>query len=277
MSESPSLTLVLVIGVLVAVGVVLLLERSLTRVLLGFIVMSNGVNLMILAMAGQAGGPPVLWFTPTNDEMTDPLPQAMILTAIVITLGITAFLLALAYRSWQLEGNDEVQDDAEDLRIVQGEGRRAVRQRFLQERRRLRADIRRQRAELQATIAAADAQELAEQARIKAEIAAAQAELARFEVEAEDGQGDERSEETVRRLTDRQQSMVNQVTELRGRIRLGRRRLREHRRADRAAERELWRELRRRIRSQRRQASQTMRAERERLARAEDSDLQGND
>ena len=276
MNDSPSLTIVIVIGVLVAVGVVLMLERSLTRVLLGFIVVSNGANLMLLAMAGQPGGPPVLWFTP-EEEMTDPLPQVMILTAIVITLGLTAFLLALAYRSWQLEGNDEVQDDAEDLRIVQGEGRRAVRQRFVQERRRLRADIRRQRAELQATIAAADAQELAEQARIKAEIAAAQAELARFEVDAEDGRGDERSEETVRRLTDRQQSMVNQVTELRGRIRLGRKRLREHRRADRAAERELWRELRRRIRSQRRQARQTMRAERERLARAEDSDLQGND
>ncbi|HJE61874.1 MAG TPA: Na(+)/H(+) antiporter subunit C [Nocardiopsis listeri] len=277
MNESPSLTLVIVVGVLVAVGVVLMLERSLTRVLLGFIVFSNGVNLMILAMAGRPGGPPIRWFTDDINEMTDPLPQAMILTAIVITLGITAFLLALAYRSWQLEGNDEVQDDAEDLRIVQGEGRRAVRQRFLQERRRLRADIRRQRAELQATIAAADAQELAEQARIKAEIAAAQAELARFEVEAEDGDIDEQSQETMRRLTHRRQSMVNQVTELRGRIRMGRKRLREHRRADRAAERELWRELRRRIRSQRRQARQTMRAERERLARAEDSDLQGND
>ncbi|GAA1074992.1 Na(+)/H(+) antiporter subunit C [Nocardiopsis metallicus] len=276
MNDSPSLTLVIVIGVLVAVGVVLLLERSLTRVLLGFIVMSNGVNLMIMAMAGQPGGPPILWFNDA-DEMSDPLPQFMVLTAIVITLGITAFLLALAYRSWQLEGNDEVQDDAEDLRIAQGEGRRAVRQRFLKERRRLRADIRRQRAELQATIAAADAQELAEQARIKAEIAAAQAELARFEVAAEDGRSDEQSEETVRQLTDRQQSMVNQVTELRGRIRLGRKRLREHRRADRAAERELWRELRRRIRSQRRKARQTMRAERERLARAEDSELQGND
>ncbi|GAA0989344.1 Na(+)/H(+) antiporter subunit C [Nocardiopsis sp. NPDC006198] len=276
MNESPSLILVVLVGVLVAVGVVLLLERSLTRVLLGFIVMSNGVNLMILSMAGEAGEPPILWLS-EPEEMTDPLPQAMILTAIVITLGITAFLLAMAYRNWQLEGNDEVQDDAEDIRIVQGEGRRAVRQRFAKERRRLQADIRRQRAELQATIAAADAQELAEQARIKAEIAAAQAELARYEVEAEESGPDERSQETMRRLTDRTESMTAQVQELRGRIRLGRRRLREHRRADRAAERELWRELRRRIRSQRRQARQTMSAERERLARAEDSDLQGSD
>ena len=276
MNESPSLVLVVVIGVLVAVGVVLLLERSLTRVLLGFVVMSNGANLMILAAGGVAGGPPVLWFT-EEGRMTDPLPQAMILTAIVITLGLTAFLLAMAYRSWQLEGNDEVQDDAEDLRIAHHEGRRAMRHRFGQERRRLRADIRRQRAELQATIAAADAQELAEQARIKAEIAAAQAELARYEADAEDGGADEKSQETMRRLSDRKESMAAQVTDLRGRIRLGRRRLREHRRADRAAERELWRELRRRVRAQRRETRLSMRSERERLARAEDSDLQGSE
>ena len=50
--------------------------------------------------------------------MSDPLPQAMILTAIVITLGMTAFLLAMAYRSWLLVGHDEVQDDVEDRRIV---------------------------------------------------------------------------------------------------------------------------------------------------------------
>jgi multicomponent Na+:H+ antiporter subunit C len=50
--------------------------------------------------------------------MSDPLPQAMVLTAIVITLGMTAFLLALAYRSWQLHRHDEVQDDVEDRRIA---------------------------------------------------------------------------------------------------------------------------------------------------------------
>ena len=50
--------------------------------------------------------------------MSDPLPQAMVLTAIVITLGMTAFLLAMAYRSWQLHRHDEVQDDVEDRRIA---------------------------------------------------------------------------------------------------------------------------------------------------------------
>ncbi|GIF73411.1 Na(+)/H(+) antiporter subunit C [Asanoa siamensis] len=113
---SPNLTYVVVVGVLVAAGVTLLLERSLTRVLMGIVLLANGVNVSILA-GGRFGGAPIVGTTP-DGEMSDPLPQAMILTAIVITLGITAFLLALAYRSWRLVGNDEVQDDVEDRRIV---------------------------------------------------------------------------------------------------------------------------------------------------------------
>lgn len=114
---SISVVMALIVGVLVASGVVLLLERSLTRVLLGAAMLSNGFNVMILTMAGRAGRAPVL----TGDggeEMSDPLPQVMILTSIVITLAVTAFLLALAYRSWQLQGNDEVQDDVEDRLVA---------------------------------------------------------------------------------------------------------------------------------------------------------------
>jgi multicomponent Na+:H+ antiporter subunit C len=94
---------------------VLLLERSLTRVLLGVAMLGNGFNVMILTMAGRAGRAPIIG--DGEGPMSDPLPQAMILTSIVITFAVTAFLLALAYRSWQLQGNDEVQDDVED-RIV---------------------------------------------------------------------------------------------------------------------------------------------------------------
>ena len=114
---SPSLALVLVIGVLVAAGVYLLLERSLTRVLVGVVLIGNGANLLFLVASGAAGGAPIVGTTP-EDEMSDPLPQAMVLTAIVITLGMTAFLLAMAYRSWQLHHHDEVQDDVEDRRIA---------------------------------------------------------------------------------------------------------------------------------------------------------------
>jgi multicomponent Na+:H+ antiporter subunit C len=114
---SPNLTYVAVVGVLFAAGVILLLERSLTRVLMGVVLLANGVNVLILS-GGRYGGPPIVGTTP-DGEMSDPLPQAMILTAIVITLGLTAFLLALAYRSWRLVGHDEVQDDIEDRRIVE--------------------------------------------------------------------------------------------------------------------------------------------------------------
>ena len=114
---SPNLLLVLAIGVLFTTGVYLLLERSLTRVLIGFILIGNGANLLFLVAGGRAGGAPIIGDTDPAD-MSDPLPQAMVLTAIVITLALTAFVLAMAYRSWQLHGHDEVQDDVEDRRIA---------------------------------------------------------------------------------------------------------------------------------------------------------------
>lgn len=116
-TNSPNLVLVVVVGVLFAAGVILLLERSLSRVLLGVLLLGNGVNLLIL-LGGRAGDAPLVGVT-EPDRMSDPLTQALVLTAIVITLGMTAFLLAMAYRNWQLTGNDEVQDDLEDQLIVQ--------------------------------------------------------------------------------------------------------------------------------------------------------------
>ena len=62
--------------------------------------------------------PPVLSEGVDPGTVSDPLPQAMVLTAIVITFGVTAFLLALALRSYLLTGSDEVEDDLEDRRIA---------------------------------------------------------------------------------------------------------------------------------------------------------------
>lgn len=121
---SPSLVLVIAVGAFVTAGVYLLLERSLTRVLLGVILIGNGINLMFMIAGGRAGGAPITGVTPEN-EMSDPLPQAMVLTAIVITMGLTAFVVAMAYRSWQLLGHDEVQDDLEDRRIARIAARNA--------------------------------------------------------------------------------------------------------------------------------------------------------
>src|SRR4051794_22395518 len=114
---SPNIVLVVTIGVLFAAGVYLLLERSLSRVLIGVILIGNGANLLFLVAGGAAGRPPLVGDEPEG-QMRDPLPQAMVLTAIVLTLGMTAVLLAMAYRSWQLHRHDEVQDDVEDRRIA---------------------------------------------------------------------------------------------------------------------------------------------------------------
>jgi len=113
---APNLTLVVVIVVLTAGGVYLLMERSLSRIVLGVIMLGNAVNLLILVAGGAAGSPPIVGLS--RKPMADPLAQAMVLTAIVITLGLTAFLLAMSYRSWQLHRHDEVQDDVEDRRLA---------------------------------------------------------------------------------------------------------------------------------------------------------------
>ncbi|QOQ39553.1 Na(+)/H(+) antiporter subunit C [Trueperella pecoris] len=112
-----SLALAILAGALVAVGVYLVLERSLSRIVLGLVAVTNGVNILMLIAGGPSGEPPMVGQARPED-MADPLVQAMMLTAIVLSLAVTGFLLAMAYRSWQLNGNDEVQDDLEDRRIA---------------------------------------------------------------------------------------------------------------------------------------------------------------
>ncbi|MDP9434586.1 MAG: Na(+)/H(+) antiporter subunit C [Actinomycetota bacterium] len=115
-----NLTLALVTGVLYTVGTYLLLQRTLTRVVIGLTMLSHGANLLLLQSGGAAGLVPFV--TPKESAsvgpVADPLPQAMVLTAIVISFGVSAFLLALAYRSWLLTEQDEVQDDVEDRRVL---------------------------------------------------------------------------------------------------------------------------------------------------------------
>jgi multisubunit Na+/H+ antiporter MnhC subunit len=94
-----------------------MLERSLTRVLIGFLLLGNATNLLLLIVMGQPGIAPFFGAAASTDEMSDPLPQALTLTAIVITFAISAFLLALIYRSWQLGQADTVEDDAEDIAL----------------------------------------------------------------------------------------------------------------------------------------------------------------
>jgi multicomponent Na+:H+ antiporter subunit C len=108
--------LAVTVGVLYAVGVYLMLQRNLTRIVIGLALIGHGANLVLLAAGGRAGDPPIVGGDPA--AMADPLPQALALTAIVITFGVSALLLALAYRSWRHRRDDEVEDDIEDRRIA---------------------------------------------------------------------------------------------------------------------------------------------------------------
>jgi multicomponent Na+:H+ antiporter subunit C len=119
---SANVVLIVAVGVLFGTGVYLLMERSLTRVLLGFLLVGNGVNLLILHMGGPAGKAPIIAEKAAGADMNDPLPQALILTAIVITFGVTAFVLAVIYRSWRLAQGDLVMADIDDRLVAGGAG-----------------------------------------------------------------------------------------------------------------------------------------------------------
>jgi multicomponent Na+:H+ antiporter subunit C len=89
------LLLALTAGVLYATGVYLMLRRRLAQLLIGLSLLSNGSNVLILAAAGVTRGkPPLITETSiTADQFADPVPQSLILTAIVIGFGVLAFAL----------------------------------------------------------------------------------------------------------------------------------------------------------------------------------------
>lgn len=89
------MTAAIVVAVLVAGGVYLILQRELLRVVLGFVLLGHGVNVLILSAGGMATRAPGLLGRQDRAEMADPLPQAFVLTAIVIAFAITVYLLAL--------------------------------------------------------------------------------------------------------------------------------------------------------------------------------------
>lgn len=98
-----------VIGFLFMAAVYLMLSRSLLRIIIGTGLLSHGAHLLILTMGGLGGSaPPVL--ADGVEDFVDPLPQALILTAIVISFGVTAFFLVLAYRSYQELNTDDISE-----------------------------------------------------------------------------------------------------------------------------------------------------------------------
>jgi multicomponent Na+:H+ antiporter subunit C len=103
---------------LFGIGTYLVLQRKLSRIIIGIALLGHGANVLMVS-SGSRGRAPLVGNGPDRG-LADPLPQAMALTAIVISFGVTALLLALAYRSWLLTSDDEVQDDVEDRHIARG-------------------------------------------------------------------------------------------------------------------------------------------------------------
>lgn len=111
-----TILLALTAALLFAMGTYLVQQRKLSRIIIGISLLGHGANVLLIG-SGAAGRAPIIGNGDT-DGLADPMPQALVLTAIVISFGVTALLLALAYRSWLLTNDDEVQDDVEDGTIA---------------------------------------------------------------------------------------------------------------------------------------------------------------
>jgi multicomponent K+:H+ antiporter subunit C len=101
------------IGLLVAGGIYLLLRAHAFPVVLGLTLLSYAVNLFIFVMGRLSPGAPPLIGQQMQDY-ADPLPQALVLTAIVIGFGMTAFIVVLAVRARQMLGTDHVDGAADE-------------------------------------------------------------------------------------------------------------------------------------------------------------------
>lgn len=94
-------------GILFTTGIYNLLQKQMLRIVIGTALISHGAHLFILTMGQlKTGAPPVLEEGISN--YTDPLPQALILTSIVISFGVTSLLLVLAYRTSKVNGTDNM-------------------------------------------------------------------------------------------------------------------------------------------------------------------------
>src|SRR4029079_19122232 len=96
-------------GVLYARGLYLRLRRRLAQLIIGLSLLSNGSNILILSAAGVTRGkPPLIAEGIAMEQYGDPVPQSLILTAIVIGFGVLAFSLALAHRVHHSTGSDDI-------------------------------------------------------------------------------------------------------------------------------------------------------------------------
>lgn len=107
------IVLAIMIGVLYAAGIYMILRRSLVKLILGIIILGNGANLLIFLLGRiTKGSPPLI----PGDLQTfagayaDPIPQALILTAIVISFGLQSFAIVLIKRAYKVVGTDDLDE-----------------------------------------------------------------------------------------------------------------------------------------------------------------------
>lgn len=105
------IVMALVIGVLYAASIYMMLRRSIVKLVIGLILLSNAANLLIFTAAGLTRGAPPL--INVGDVLppgpsADPLAQALILTAIVIGFGVLAFAVVLIHRAYEVVGVDDM-------------------------------------------------------------------------------------------------------------------------------------------------------------------------
>ena len=116
-----NLLLALTVSVLFGTGTFLLLKHDLLRMVAGVIMISNAVNLFILSVGLSRGAAPI-YPLPEDAPVSDPLVQAMALTAIVISFGLTALLLAIVYRVYTQYGDLDGRDEGEQAGRPAGDG-----------------------------------------------------------------------------------------------------------------------------------------------------------
>lgn len=102
--------LAILVGVLYTAGVYMLLRRSILKFIIGIIFLSNATNLLVFLAAGLVPGNPAFIDRSGSaaGELSDPLPQALVLTAVVIGLGIVVYLLAVKYRLFSETHTDDL-------------------------------------------------------------------------------------------------------------------------------------------------------------------------
>lgn len=106
----------ILIGLFFFTSVYLILGKNFIHILFGFILLTNGANLFVLSMSGSPDGKQVPVLS-EGEPIVDPIPQALVLTAIVIGFGMTIYLIMLLYRIFL----DARTTDAETLFLPQGD------------------------------------------------------------------------------------------------------------------------------------------------------------